>query len=58
MTKSMHVETLIRYQKDELSYHKHEEDWVLLKALTNRAHIDRLFITHLSILFIYRKIPL
>lgn len=48
LTKSMHVETLIRYQKDELSYHKHKEYWVLLKALTNRAHIDRLFITHLS----------
>ncbi|MGV2994751.1 hypothetical protein ACEE04_09665 [Streptococcus porcinus] len=44
----LRVDTLIRYQKDELEYHKDQEDWVKLKALSNRAHTDRLFITHLS----------
>lgn len=48
LSASIRVDTLIRYQKDELEYHKHPEDWVKLKALTNRAHTDRLFITHLS----------
>ncbi|MDO5514058.1 MAG: aromatic acid exporter family protein [Staphylococcus xylosus] len=43
------VETLLAYQKDELSYHKHNDsDWLRLKSLTTRSHTNRLFITHLS----------
>lgn len=43
------VENLLSYQKDELSYHKHHDsEWIQLKALTTRAHTNRLFITHLS----------
>lgn len=43
------VETLISYQRDELSYHKKKEcDWKLLNQLTKRAYTNRLFITHLS----------
>lgn len=43
------VETLLSYQKDELSYHKHHDDeWIRLKSLTTRSHTNRLFITHLS----------
>src|SRR5699024_11257695 len=43
------VETLLSYQKDELSYHKHHNsEWVRLKSLTTRTHTNRLFITHLS----------
>lgn len=43
------VETLLSYQKDELSYHKHHNsEWMRLKSLTTRTHTNRLFITHLS----------
>ncbi|AYX90239.1 FUSC family protein [Staphylococcus cohnii] len=43
------VETLLSYQKDELSYHKHHNsEWIRLKSLTTRTHTNRLFITHLS----------
>src|SRR5699024_8151152 len=43
------VETLLSYQKDELSYHKHHDsEWIRLKALTTRTHTNRLFVTHLS----------
>lgn len=43
------VETLISYQRDELSYHKKKEcDWQLLNQMTKRAYTNRLFITHLS----------
>ncbi|MGO3722834.1 MAG: FUSC family protein [Staphylococcus equorum] len=43
------VETLLSYQKDELSYHKHHDsEWIRLKSLTTRTHTNRLFITHLS----------
>ncbi|MCG7339868.1 aromatic acid exporter family protein [Staphylococcus sp. ACRSN] len=43
------VETLLSYQKDELSYHKHHDDeWIRLKSLTTRSRTNRLIITHLS----------
>ena len=42
------VETLMSYQRDELHYHKNEDNWKLLNRLTNRAYNNRLFISHLS----------
>ena len=36
------------YQRDELHYHKNEDNWKLLNRLTNRAYNNRLFISHLS----------
>lgn len=42
------IETLIGYQRDELRYHHKNEECLHLKDLTNRAHINRLLITHLS----------
>lgn len=42
------IETLIGYQKDELYYHKSEDEWAQLNDITNHAHINRLMITHLS----------
>ncbi|PKI20662.1 aromatic acid exporter family protein [Staphylococcus succinus] len=43
------IETLLSYQRDELSYHKHRDsEWIRLRELTTRSHTNRLFITHLS----------
>lgn len=43
------VQTLIGYQRDELSYHKKQSDYSkLLNQMTRRAYTNRLFITHLS----------
>ncbi|NHA42370.1 FUSC family protein [Staphylococcus schleiferi] len=45
------IEELLGYQRDELKYHKernHSEEWLRLRKLTNRAHENRLMITHLS----------
>lgn len=39
----------MNYQRDELRYHKNNEDkWKQLKDMSNRAYIDRLLATHLS----------
>lgn len=43
------TDTLMNYQRDELRYHKNNEDkWKQLKDMSNRAYIDRLLATHLS----------
>lgn len=45
------IEELLGYQKDELNYHKsrsQSDEWLRLRRLTNRAHENRLMITHLS----------
>ncbi|MCG3402664.1 FUSC family protein [Staphylococcus massiliensis] len=43
------IEQLIGYQRDELKYHKHQKsDWVNLRKITNRAHENRMLMTHLS----------
>lgn len=54
------IETLIGFQRDELSYHKnHKEDWLRLRKLTNRAHTNRLFITHLAnIIYLPKQIEI
>ncbi|MCS4487302.1 FUSC family protein [Staphylococcus americanisciuri] len=45
------IEELLGYQRDELKYHKtknRSDDWMRLRKLTNRAHENRLLLTHLS----------
>ncbi|PTG82034.1 FUSC family protein, partial [Staphylococcus chromogenes] len=45
------VEELLGYQRDELKYHKSKnrsDEWLRIRKLTNRAHENRLLITHLS----------
>ncbi|QLK86390.1 aromatic acid exporter family protein [Staphylococcus sp. 17KM0847] len=50
-TLNTRIEELLGYQRDELKYHnaKHRSDeWIRLRKLTNRAHENRLLLTHLS----------
>nr|WP_181898123.1 aromatic acid exporter family protein [Staphylococcus felis] len=45
------IEELLGFQRDELKFHKNKrrsEEWLRLRKLTNRAHENRLLITHLS----------
>ncbi|MBI5974736.1 FUSC family protein [Staphylococcus canis] len=45
------IEELLGFQRDELNFHKthrRHDEWVKLRKLTNRAHENRLLITHLS----------
>ncbi|PTG92203.1 aromatic acid exporter family protein [Staphylococcus chromogenes] len=45
------IEELLGYQRDELKYHKSKnrsDEWLRIRKLTNRAHENRLLITHLS----------
>lgn len=45
------VEELLGFQRDELKYHKsnnRSDEWLRIRKLTNRAHENRLLITHLS----------
>ena len=43
------TDTLMNYQRDELRYHKNNEDkWKQLKDMSNRAYIDRLLATFIK----------
>ncbi|PTF95131.1 aromatic acid exporter family protein, partial [Staphylococcus chromogenes] len=45
------IEELLGYQRDELKYHKSKnrsDEWLRIRKFTNRAHENRLLITHLS----------
>lgn len=45
------IEVLLGFQRDELKFHnskRHRKDWLKIRKFTNRAHENRLLITHLS----------